>query len=208
MFTVEQRHEYAKLMVVENYSTKQIMEISGAGTSAVARWEKQLWRAKRVRVKKARSLLCQRQQRIELIVQMKNANHNYKINELCTLFNVKLSSYYYQQQEKILQPKDGKAHVLNDEQFQYMLTKISENRYPEKNTLIMQLSFKLALRVQEISLLRIKEVVDLSSKYNSGYKIYGLLILPKRFTKSTRARKTLSVRRSVRFSLDDFESVV
>jgi len=104
--------------------------------------------------------------------------------------------------------KDGKARVLSDEQFQYMLTKISENRHPEKNTLIMQLSFKLALRVQEISLLRIKEVAELNSKYSSGYKIHGLMVLPKRFTKGARARKTLSVRRSVRFSLDDFDAVV
>ncbi len=40
-FTTEQRLDYAKLMVVEGYSTRQIMEISGAGATAVARWKSQ-----------------------------------------------------------------------------------------------------------------------------------------------------------------------
>jgi len=37
----EQKLEFAKLMVDEGYTTKQIMEISGACSSAVARWKKQ-----------------------------------------------------------------------------------------------------------------------------------------------------------------------
>ena len=40
-FTVEQKLDYAKLMVNENYTNKQIMEISGAGPTAVTRWKKQ-----------------------------------------------------------------------------------------------------------------------------------------------------------------------
>jgi transposase len=40
-FTTEQRLDYAKLMVNEGYTNKQIMEISGAGDSAVRRWKKQ-----------------------------------------------------------------------------------------------------------------------------------------------------------------------
>lgn len=40
-FTVEQKLEYAKLMVNEGYSNKQIQDISGAGTTAVSRWKKQ-----------------------------------------------------------------------------------------------------------------------------------------------------------------------
>lgn len=39
--TPAQRLEYAKLMVEENYSNKQIMELSGASSSAVVRWKKQ-----------------------------------------------------------------------------------------------------------------------------------------------------------------------
>ncbi|VAW99957.1 Mobile element protein [hydrothermal vent metagenome] len=40
-FTPEQKLEYAKLMVVEGYNTRQVMDISGAGATAVARWKKQ-----------------------------------------------------------------------------------------------------------------------------------------------------------------------
>lgn len=40
-FTVEQRLDYAKLMVNEGYTNKQIMEISGAASTAVSRWKKQ-----------------------------------------------------------------------------------------------------------------------------------------------------------------------
>jgi transposase len=40
-FTVEQKLDYAKLMVHENYTNKQIIEISGAGPTAVTRWKKQ-----------------------------------------------------------------------------------------------------------------------------------------------------------------------
>lgn len=36
-FTPEQKLEYAKLMVVEGYSTRQVMDISGTGATAVAR---------------------------------------------------------------------------------------------------------------------------------------------------------------------------
>jgi len=40
-FTIEQKLDYAKLMVHENYTNKKIMAISGAGPSAVTRWKKQ-----------------------------------------------------------------------------------------------------------------------------------------------------------------------
>ncbi|HIF55003.1 MAG TPA: transposase [Methylococcaceae bacterium] len=40
-FTPEQRLEYAKLMIEENYSNQQVVEISGAGSTAVARWKQQ-----------------------------------------------------------------------------------------------------------------------------------------------------------------------
>lgn len=40
-YTPKQRYEYARLMVEEHYSNQQIMDISGAGSTAVARWKKQ-----------------------------------------------------------------------------------------------------------------------------------------------------------------------
>jgi len=56
--------------------------------------------------------------------------------------------------------KIGQARVLDEDQFAALLAEIQKNRHPEKNTLLMEISFKLGLRVQEIALLRIKEVVD------------------------------------------------
>ena len=41
MFTVEQKLDYVKLMINEGYTNKQIIDISGAGPTAVARWKKQ-----------------------------------------------------------------------------------------------------------------------------------------------------------------------
>ncbi|HIO92179.1 MAG TPA: hypothetical protein EYG68_04950 [Leucothrix mucor] len=40
-FSVEQRLEYAKLMVDEGYTNTQVMEVSDAGSSAGSRWKKQ-----------------------------------------------------------------------------------------------------------------------------------------------------------------------
>ena len=40
-FTIEQKLDYAKLMVNENYINKKIMAISGAEPSAVTRWKRQ-----------------------------------------------------------------------------------------------------------------------------------------------------------------------
>lgn len=40
-YTPKQKHEYARLMLEEHYTNQQIMEISGAGATAVARWKKQ-----------------------------------------------------------------------------------------------------------------------------------------------------------------------
>ena len=39
--TIEQKLDYAKLMVHENYTNKKVMALSGAGASAVTRWKKQ-----------------------------------------------------------------------------------------------------------------------------------------------------------------------
>ena len=41
MFTPEQKREYAKLMVHEGYTGRAIEELSGACSSAVARWKRQ-----------------------------------------------------------------------------------------------------------------------------------------------------------------------
>ena len=39
--TPKQKYEYARLMVEDHYTNKQIMAMSGAAASAVTRWKKQ-----------------------------------------------------------------------------------------------------------------------------------------------------------------------
>lgn len=106
--------------------------------------------------------------------------------------------------------KDGQAKVLTNEEFDQLLFQIEEHRHPEKNALICQLSFKLGLRVQELSLLRIREVAHTGPEYPSGYEIKDVLVLPKSFTKGARASNTTrkSVRTSVRFSMAEFDRVI
>ncbi|WP_228744308.1 hypothetical protein [Marinobacter salsuginis] len=59
--------------------------------------------------------------------------------------------------------KTGQARVLTPDQFAHLLRVIQEHRYPEKNTALVQISFKLGLRVQEIALLQIKDVAELGA---------------------------------------------
>ena len=40
-FTPAQKLEYAKLMVEENYTIQQVMDLSFAGSTAVSRWKQQ-----------------------------------------------------------------------------------------------------------------------------------------------------------------------
>jgi len=90
MFTVEQRHEYAKLMIVENYSTKQIMEISGAGTSAVARWKKQYLEELQGQTPEGKKAFTPDQQRIqELEKQLWRAKRDNEILKKATAFFVR-----------------------------------------------------------------------------------------------------------------------
>lgn len=41
MFSVGQKLDYVKLMINEGYTNRQIIEISGADPTSVARWKKQ-----------------------------------------------------------------------------------------------------------------------------------------------------------------------
>jgi len=93
MFTVEQRHEYAKLMVVENYSPKQIMEISSAGASAVARWKKQYLDELQGRTPEGKQAFTPDQQRIqELEKQLWRAKRDNEILKKATAFFVRDNS--------------------------------------------------------------------------------------------------------------------
>ncbi|VAW74873.1 Mobile element protein [hydrothermal vent metagenome] len=62
---LEQKLEYAKLMVVEGYSTRQIMEISGAGATAVGRWKSQYQQELKGHTPEGKKALTEDQQRIQ-----------------------------------------------------------------------------------------------------------------------------------------------
>jgi len=52
-------------------------------------------------------------------------------------------------------PKSGQARVPTAEQLRHLFEVIRQHRQPEKNTAIMQISFKLGLRAQEMVVSRI-----------------------------------------------------
>ena len=68
--------------------------------------------------------------------------------------------------------KTGQARVLTPVQFAHLLSVIQEHRHLEKNTALVQISFKLGLRVQEIALLQIKDVAELGP-YSSGQRSFN-----------------------------------
>jgi len=90
VFTPEQRYEYAKLMVDEGYSNKQIMEISGAGASAVTRWKKQYLAELNGETPQGQKAMTPEQQRIqELEKQLWRAKRDNEILKKATAFFVR-----------------------------------------------------------------------------------------------------------------------
>lgn len=109
--------------------------------------------------------------------------------------------------------KTGQARVLTPEQFGHLLYVIKEHRYPEKNTALVQVSFKLGLRVQEIALLQIKDVAELGpeSSGQRSFKLKEILALPAAYTKGADAlkrSKSTYQRRRISFSVHDFHQLV
>lgn len=108
--------------------------------------------------------------------------------------------------------KNGQAKVLSNEELCAVLDEIEHHRYPAKNALIIQISFKLGLRAQEMALLRIREIATLSDEFSCGYKIKDVLVLPKSFTKGARAMAAIgnktNERTSVRFTVAEFDRLV
>jgi len=64
-FTPEQKLDYAKLIVNEGYTNKHIMDISGAGSSAVTRWKKQYLEELKGVTPEGKKALTADQQRIQ-----------------------------------------------------------------------------------------------------------------------------------------------
>jgi hypothetical protein len=66
------------------------------------------------------------------------------------------------------------------DQFAHLLSVIQKHRYLEKTTALVQISFKLGLRVQEIALLQIKDVAELGPEGSGqrSFKLKEILALP------------------------------
>lgn len=65
--TIEQKLDYAKLMVHERYTNKKIMVISGASSSAVSRWKKQYLAELNGETPELGKALTSEQQKIQLL---------------------------------------------------------------------------------------------------------------------------------------------
>ena len=59
--------------------------------------------------------------------------------------------------------KSGQARVPTQDQQRHLFNVVEQHRHKEKNTAIMQVSFKLGLRAQEIAMLQVKEIAQLNS---------------------------------------------
>ncbi len=106
--------------------------------------------------------------------------------------------------------KSGQARVPTSAQQRLLFDVIQEHRHPEKNAAIMQISFKLGLRAQEISLLQIKEVAKLNST-GTDFKILEIMSLPAAYTKGADAMKRSKSqykRKTISFDTESFTKVV
>ena len=109
-------------------------------------------------------------------------------------------------------PKNGQARVLTNDELGAVLAAIETHRHPAKNAAIVQTSFRLGLRAQELALLRLREVCELGAEHPRGYALKDVLVLPKSFTKGARATASRvdrePVRTSVRFPVAEFDRLV
>jgi hypothetical protein len=107
-------------------------------------------------------------------------------------------------------PKSGQARVPTPGQQRHLFKVIRHQRHPEKNTAIMQISFKLGLRAQEIALLQIKEVAKLNPA-GTDFKLLEIMSLPAAYTKGADAlgrSKSHYRRKTVSFDVASFAKVV
>jgi integrase len=106
-------------------------------------------------------------------------------------------------------PKSGQARVPSREEQQRLFEVIQQNRHPEKNMAIMQISFKLGLRAQEIALLQIKEVAQL--KPCGEFTLLKVMALPAAYTKGADAMnrsKSEYERKTISFSKAAFDQML
>ena len=91
----EQKLEYAKLMVEEGYTNQQVVEISGACSSAVTRWKRKYLKELNGDTPKEKKALTPEQQRIqELEKQLWRAKRDNEILKKATAFFVRDSKEF------------------------------------------------------------------------------------------------------------------
>ncbi len=106
--------------------------------------------------------------------------------------------------------KSGQTRFPTPEQQRHLFEVIRYHRYPEKNTAVVQISFKLGLRAQEIALLQIKEVAKLNSA-GTDFKLLEVMSLPSAYTKGANVQgrpKSHYQRKTVNFDVASFAKVV
>ena len=85
-----QKLEYAKLMVEEGYTNKQIQNISGACSSAIARWKRQYKEELSGQTPEKSNALTHEQQRIQLLEkQLKQALRDNEILKKAAAFFIR-----------------------------------------------------------------------------------------------------------------------
>ncbi len=102
MFTVEQKLDYVKLMANENYTNKQIIEISGAGPTAIARWKKQYLAELNGQTPASGKAMTPEQQEIQSLKKQlwraKRDNEILKRQQPCSLWTIS-KQYDYQDEQ-------------------------------------------------------------------------------------------------------------
>lgn len=75
----------------------------------------------------------------------------------------------------------SKAKILSADEQNHLFEQIKKSRHPEKNKLIMLLSFRLGLKVQEIASLRLNDVINLNKTdfKTKAIALQRLLTVPK-----------------------------
>ena len=128
--SLAQKQDFAKLIEHEGYKVKEVMKLSGAGETAVRNWHKkylsqlvgnntgssplteeqkeiqllrqQLWQSRRENdiLKKSCRLSRKEMNNVEIVSKLSKEYKRFSITELCRLFDVSSSVYYYKNDNK------------------------------------------------------------------------------------------------------------
>ena len=90
------------------------------------------------------------------------------------------------------------SRVLNETEYKLVLSVCSTSRYPERDTCLVVLSYKLGLRVKELSSILISDVID-----DKGSLVEGFYLNPDQ-TKGDDGRMVYLTNKQVRTSLQSY----